>query len=239
MLSRLDGQRAAAAGIGHHRHASRASARRRAQPLAEMLRRNFLPLPVHARSLAVIDLHAIHADVPPPGCRISCDHARQSNELAAIARPRFQDWKIQHAEVFPQDDFLAGRILGAHFARKKFAELGQLRQHLHLAEKAFRRAQVQNLADTPGDFVQRLHAQRHGHAPPAAELVHQHARAFVPAHIFKQQRRPAGLHRAVGNLRHLQHGIHFDRHALQLAGPVQRLDPLPQIVVCHASSVQA
>ena len=38
-----------------------------------------------------------------------------------------------------------------------------------------------------------------------------------PFGLFEQQRRTAGLHRAVGELGDLEHRIHFERDALQLA----------------------
>ena len=77
---------------------------------------DFLALPVHAGGLAVVDLHAIHADVALPcrRARVAGDDAGQGDEAAAILGPALQDGKIEDAEIFAQDDFFAGRVFGGH-----------------------------------------------------------------------------------------------------------------------------
>jgi hypothetical protein len=91
-----------------------------AQAIAKMFGGNFLALPVHAGGLAVVDLHAIHADVALPCwvavcvplARIAGDDTWEGDEAATILRPALQDGKIEDAEIFAQDDFLAGRVFG-------------------------------------------------------------------------------------------------------------------------------
>ena len=52
--------------------------------LAVMLGRNFLPLPVHAGGLLVINLHAVHADIALASLGIARNHAGQSDEPSGI-----------------------------------------------------------------------------------------------------------------------------------------------------------
>lgn len=54
---------------------------------AAMARADFLELPVHAGALAVVDLHAIHADVAFAGIGVLSDNAGKCDESAAIMGP--------------------------------------------------------------------------------------------------------------------------------------------------------
>ncbi len=74
---------------------------------------NFLPLPVHAGRLAVVDLHAIHADVALACARVARVDAGQRDEAAAVMRPALENGKRVEVEVVFENDFLAGRVLGA------------------------------------------------------------------------------------------------------------------------------
>ena len=58
-----------------------------AEAVAQVFGGYLLPLPVHARGLAIVDLHAVHADVALPGLRVARYHARQGDERAAIHGP--------------------------------------------------------------------------------------------------------------------------------------------------------
>src|SRR5262249_31811282 len=71
--------------------------RRRAQsqPLAIMLCRHLLALPVHASCALVIHLHAIHPHVALSGSRIARDYARQRDEASSVLGPAFQDWEVE------------------------------------------------------------------------------------------------------------------------------------------------
>ena len=59
-----------------------------------------LALPVHAGGLAVVDLHAVHADVALAGWRIAGDDAGQRDEAAAVLGPGLEDGEIEDADVF-------------------------------------------------------------------------------------------------------------------------------------------
>ena len=84
----------------------RRGCRRIAQCFAIMLRGNFLALPVHAGSLAVVDLHAVHADIALARSRVAGMHAGQRDEAASIVRPALEDRKLVQIEVvFPALSF--------------------------------------------------------------------------------------------------------------------------------------
>ena len=116
---------------------------------------NFLPLPVHAGGLAIVDLHAIHADVALPcrRTRIAGDDAREGDEAAAILGPALQDGKIEDAEIFAQDDFFAGGIFCGDEFGEEFSHLGEHGEHADLIEEAFRRAKIHELADAVGNII--------------------------------------------------------------------------------------
>ncbi len=198
----------------HYPHARRAciagsiSDSRRSQPLAQMLRGYLLPLPVHACRLPIVDLHAIHAHVSFPALWIAGNHAGQGNKAAAIQWPALKDGKVQDAEIFSQDHLLARRVFGRNGARKKPPHFRQHGKHLQLLQKTFRRFELEQALDALRHVIQAIHIERKLHAPLAAELVHQHPAAWIPLHVLEQQRGAVRLGHPIGNLCHLQNGIH-------------------------------
>ena len=107
-----------------------------AQGLAIVLGGNFLALPVHAGGLAVVDLHAIHADVALAGARVARVHAGQRDEASAVVRPALEDREKVEVEVVAANDFFAGGVFGADGFGKCAGERAELRQHLQLVEEA-------------------------------------------------------------------------------------------------------
>ncbi len=69
-----------------------------------------------------------------------------------------------------------------------------------------RRLHVEDVAELRGRVVERLDAERHAHAPLGAELVDEE-RVLRALRLLEQERRPAGLHHAVGDLRDLEVGV--------------------------------
>ncbi len=108
-----------------------------AQRVAIVLGGDFLPLPVHAGGLAVVDLHAVHADVALAGARVAGVDAGQGDEAAAVVGPALEDGKVVEVEVVAANDFLAGGVFGADGFGKGAGERAQLRQHFELVEEAF------------------------------------------------------------------------------------------------------
>ena len=195
-----------------------------------MLRALLVRLPVHAGGALVEDLHAVHAAVALAGIGIAREHHRQRDEAAAILRPALQHRIIEQRKSVAPDHFLARAL--RNDLRKERAHLGQLRQHLQLADQPFRHAHFEILGDAARDLVHRIHFERDLHPAHAGEAVDQH-RNVVALRLFEQQRRSACFHRAVGELGDLEHRIHFERDALQLSFLFQRANELAQIAVGH------
>ena len=199
-----------------------------------MLRALLVRLPVHAGGALVEHLHAIAAAVALARIRIARKHHRQRDEAAAVLRPAVQNRKVVQREIVAPDHFLA-RAAG-HDLRKERAHLGQLRQHLQLADQPFRHCAFQITprcapATSSGESTSSAICIRF----VAGERVdqHRHVRAL---RLLEQQRRTAVLHAAVGELGDLQVRIDFKRNALQFAVLFQRADEVAQVVIGHKSS---
>jgi hypothetical protein len=102
-------------GLGHGGYARRSGVGWRAVPragFAIVLGGDLLALPVHAGGLAVVDLHAVHADVALAGARVAGDDAGQGDEAAAVVGPALEDGELVEVEVVAEDDFFAGGVFG-------------------------------------------------------------------------------------------------------------------------------
>jgi hypothetical protein len=75
---------------------------------------------VHAGGLAVVDLHAIHADVALAGARIARVHAGQRDEAAAVVRPALEDGKVVEVEVVARMTSLQGASLALTVLGKRW-----------------------------------------------------------------------------------------------------------------------
>ena len=169
-------------------------------------------LPVHPSGAFIEHLHAIAAAVALARIRILRKHHGQRDEPTAIVRPALQHRKIVQREIFFANHFLARPVVDD--LGKERAHLRQHRQHFQFADDPLRHAHLQKFRDAPRHVVGRA-LERHLHPLGAGESVDQH-RHFRALGIFKQQRRTAVLHAAVGELRDLQFGIDLERNALQL-----------------------
>ena len=56
---------------------------------------DLLQLPMHAGGAVIIDLHAVHADVPRAGIRVPRHHSGQRDESPAIQGPAFLDGEVE------------------------------------------------------------------------------------------------------------------------------------------------
>src|SRR5580658_6661417 len=78
----------------------------------------FLALPVHAGGLAVVDLHAVHADVALAGAGVAGDDAGEGDEAASVLRPGLEDGSSRRLTSSPrwmtclQGASFAGMTLG-------------------------------------------------------------------------------------------------------------------------------
>ena len=209
---------------------------------------------MHPRSLAVVNLHAIHADVALARSRIARVHARQSDETPAVVRPAFENRKIVEVKLLAPNHLLARRVLGAHGLGKSTGKRAELRQHLQLVEQAFGSLHIHQAADALRDLVNTRNAKRKRHALLRAKLIDENLVARVALHVFEQQRRPAGrvfffrralrrasvrsnpamrtyFRHAVCDLGNFKLGRNFFADASELAMFFERLDPIAQIVV--------
>ena len=168
--------------------------------------------------LAVVDLHAVHADVALAGFGVAGDDAGQGDEAAAVLRPGFEDGEVEEIDVFAAvDDLLAGGVFGGDDFGEEAADLGERGQELQLVHEAGWGLGLEQGADAVGDGVERVGFERELHAALAAELVHQDLRAGVAFDVFEEQGGTSGfecasaeLGGAVGDLGHLEVGIDFD-----------------------------
>ena len=92
--------------------------------------------------------------------------------------------------------------------------------------------QLEHVRDASPRPRRAVDAEREAHAPLGAELVDQQRDARA-AHVAEQQRRPAGLHRAVGDLGDLEVRVDLGVDLGELAARAQQLDPLAQVVADH------
>src|SRR5580658_1098957 len=98
---------------------------RRPQRLAIVLRCDLLPLPVHARCLPVVDLHAVHADIALARARVARMNAGQRDEAASVVRPALQNRKRIQVKIFFHDHFFAACFFRAHGFRKRTGQCAQ------------------------------------------------------------------------------------------------------------------
>src|SRR5262249_45964361 len=100
--------------------------------LAMVCRAMFVNLPVHARGLLVVNLHAIHSDIARTRARIACENHREGYKTPTVRFPTFQNREIEEIEfAFALNDFLARA--GVDRAWEVFAEFGQLGQHFYFS----------------------------------------------------------------------------------------------------------
>ena len=222
----------AAAGLGHEVDAGGEVGGGGAKAVAEMLGGDLLPLPVHAGGAGVVDLHAVHADVPFAGGGVAGDDAGQGDEAAAILRPRLQDGQLEKVDlVAGVDDLLAGGIAGGDDPGEEAADLRQHRQHLQLVHHAGGGLGVEQGADAVGDTVERIDVEGELHAGLGAELIHEDTGAGMTFDVLEEQGGSAGPGRAaaelggaVGDLGHLEDRVDRLRDALEFPCLVELAD---------------
>ena len=114
------------------------------------------------------------------------------------------------------------------FGRESAIDLSFCRPRTFSSEPA-RRLHLEHVGDPLRDVVEPLDAEGEAHPPLGAELVDQE-RVLGALRILEQERRPAGLHRAVDDLRDLEVGIDLGRDADELALALEQRDPVAEIL---------
>ncbi len=217
------------------------SDRHRDRDLAVVRREQVRPsvlvhLPVHEGRAAVDYLHPIHADVADTGRRILRDDRRQRDERRRVARPAALDRKRGEVDPVALEDHLLADALRDRL-RERVRDRLQLQEALHLLDDPLRRLHVEHVAELRRRVVQLVDAECHAHAALGAELVDEE-RVLRALRLFEQERRPAGLHDAIRDLRDLEVGIDLRCDPAELARALEERDPVAEISRCrHGWSV--
>ena len=132
--------------------------------------------------------------------------------------PGQQCWIGRRSRFGSSDDLLAGAA--RHGLRHRVGQLLQLAEPLDLVDEALRRLQLEDVGDAPPELVERVDAERERHPPLGPELVHEE-RVLRALRVLEEERRAAGLDRAVDDLRDLEVrvdlGVDLDELALLAA----------------------
>ena len=143
-------------------------------------------------------------------------------QQVAIGRRSRSGWSSTTSWQGPLGDDLGARV----GQRLELAERAQL------VADALRRLHLEHRGDLLAELVEPLDAEGQAHAPLRAELVDQQ-RQRRAAHVAEQQRRPAGLDDAVGDLADLEVRVDLGRDLDQLPLAPEQVDPLAQVVADH------
>ena len=206
-----------------------------AEAVAELLGGVLLALPVHAGGVAVVDLHAVHADVALAGFLVLGDDAGESDEGASVLRPGGKDGQLAEVDgIAFQDDLFAGGVGAVDDLGEEAADFGEGGQELQFVHEADGRGWGEQRSDAVGDLIKRVGVVGQLHAALGAELVHQDAGSGIVHDVLKEQRGAAGaafcrggqLGGAVGDLGHFEVGRDGLSHGGQLAGAVEASDPV-------------
>ncbi len=181
---------------------------------AIMFRALLVGLPVHAGGALVEDLQPIAAAVALAGVRIARKHHGQRDEAPAVLAASTCRIGKSSSEKLSRRDHLLARP-ARNDLRKERAHLGQLRQHLQLADEALRACASRA---TP---TMRPATSSTESTSSAISIRRMLAKALISTGtvdalgLFEQQRRAARLHAAVGEFGDLEVRIDFERDALQ------------------------
>ena len=155
------------------------------------------------------------------------DHRRQRDERRRVAGPAALDREQVEVDlVARQDDLLAGAARDG--LRQRVGDRLQLLQAPHLLDEPLRRLHLEHVLELRADVVEPLDAEGEAHAPLRPELVDQQ-RVLRALRVLEEQRRPAGLDRAVDDLGDLEVRVDLGRDANELALALEQADPLAQV----------
>ena len=189
---------------------------------------DLMNLPVHPGGLSVVDLDAVHADIPLTGVRVLGVDGRQGDEASSILRPALQDRQMIEREGFPviplthaADHLLTGGAL--HAAGAGMNEIDAVAQELEGVLEALRRLRLHQELELGGKLIDRIQPQRHCHAALRSEGIDRDGEfgdAAVDGRLLEEQRLPSTrrLHLAVGDLRDLEFRGHGFADAAEFAG---------------------
>ena len=113
-------------------------------------------------------------------------------------------------------------------ARPRVGDRLQLLEAADLGNEPLWRLHLQDVGDAFSDGVEGGRVERHAHAPLGAELVDEQ-RPVGTLDVLEEERRPAGLDGAVGDLRDLELGIYLGGDANELAFTLEQRNPSAEI----------
>ena len=181
-------------------------------------------LPVHVRGARVDLLHPIHADVADARARVLREDRGEGDEGRRVAGPAVLDG--QRVEVGLEHDLLADAARDR--LRERVGEALQLPEALHLLHEPLRRLHLDDRLELARDRVEAGLAEGEAHAPLRAELVDE-KRVRGALDVQEEERRPAPLDDAVGDLRDLEVRVDLGLDLDELPLPLEQVDPGAQI----------
>ena len=156
------------------------------------------------------------------------DHGRQRDERRRVAGPAALDRQPVEVDVVAgEHDLLARRLSRPSFGSESAIDFSLPRLRT-LSTSPCGGCISSTSLELRGDVVEVLDAEGEAHPALGAELVDQE-RVLRALDVLEQQRRPAGLHDAVGDLRDLEIGVDLGGDANELALALEERDPLAQV----------
>ena len=181
---------------------------------------------MHGGRAPVEHLHPVHADVAPAGAGVLRDHRRERDEGRRVAGPTGLDGeRVEIDLVAGEDDLL--RRAAADPLRLRVGDRLQLLEPANLLRDPLRRLHLEDVADPLARVVERVDPEREAHPTLGTELVDQQRVARL--RVLEEQRRPAGLDHAVGDLGDLEARVDLGGDANELALALEQCDPLAEV----------
>src|SRR5207302_5401759 len=170
-----------------------------------------------------------------PVARVARDDGRQGDERRRVAGPAALDRQQPEVDlVAAQHDLLACAL--AHGARQRVGDGLELLQASDLLHEPGRRLHLEHVRELARNVVELLYPEREAHAPLGPELVDEQ-RVLRALRSLEEERRAAGLDRAVDDLRDLEIRVDLGGDSNQLTLALEQGNPLAKILHGHGASV--
>ena len=192
-------------------------------------------MPVHARSVGVVDLQAVHAQIPLFAVGRLRENERKCDESAAVVRPAFQHGDFGKVDVFARFYDLLTRRAASEFPGQNAGERERLFCQVPKVGKGFRRVCLRKLGDFSTRVGEPFDSESRRHAPVAAEKVDRYGEGLsaVVHHVFEKQSLAAvGLFRfGVGVFRDFNNRRNLVFYAHEFPRRVEHVDKFGYVFV--------
>ena len=192
-------------------------------PLGGMRASLLVPLPVHGRRRAVVDLDAVDPDVLRSGLWVFRDDEAERDERTAVERPRLQDGKRPQVGV-ALDDLLDRRVLLDRVGNR-CCERAERDEFSELPLARLRDSRLDRAPDPRPDLVEAPRIEGHRHAPLRPELVGEDGKLRT-RDVAEQERRAARLDHPIRDLGDLEVRADARAHFDEFAGASERTNVL-------------